>query len=429
MQTQAGDSAAGRGASLAGDTARAIGLRFAATLATLTSLNHRLRPRKPRAVLLAVSIIGAMLQPDCGHAFSWDAAKTQASLELVGEFQTSHKVPSVSVGAALNGEGVLAKALGADGSDAERVRYRIASVTKQFTAVAILALIEDRTVIPKSRKPLTLDTPLGEIFPKIDPKSELGRIIVRQLLTMTSNLPNFTNDPLFFDPGEAGQAPATKPIGTLELVEHLRKYKPIKGKPTFIYSNTNYFALAMIIAVLKRDEHPPQTPPISVVRDYMRDRLFARAGMTMSGFLGEKAPAGTVDARPNHKHTPMFHSGAWAEGAGDIVSTVSDVTRWNIALMSGKIINEAMLQTMLTPASPVVSAGPYKGWRYAMGWYVLDMRDYRLYQHDGIFSGFRASNAIGRRSDGSWMSATFLANSDLPVDFIRLVRRMIEIGN
>jgi hypothetical protein len=57
------------------------------------------------------------------------------------------------------------------------------------------------------------------------------------------------------------------------------------------------------------------------------------------------------------------------------------------------------------------------------------MRDYRLYQHDGIFSGFRASNAIGRRSDGSWMSATVLANSDIPVEFVRLVRRMIEIGD
>jgi D-alanyl-D-alanine carboxypeptidase len=425
-------AAARCGVSLGWEAARAIGWR---PIAIIVEESKRRSPVFKRGALsLAVSTIGAvLLQADPARAFSWDAMKTQSAIELVRDFQTAHKVPSISNSAAINGEAVLAKDLGADGSvaaDGKEVRYRIASVTKQFTAAAILALIEDGTVIPKSSKPLTLDTRLGEIFPKIDPKSELGRIIVRQLLTMTSNLPNFTNDPLFYDPGEADQAPATKPIGTLELIEHLRKYKPIKGKPTFIYSNTNYFALAMIIAVLKRDGYPPQTPPISVVRDYMRDRLFARAGMTMSGFLGEKAPAGTVDARPNHKHVPMFHTGAWAEGAGDIVSTVSDVTRWNIALMSGKILNEAMLQTMLTPASPVVtSAGPYKGWRYAMGWYVLDMRDYRLYQHDGIFSGFRASNAIGRKSDGSWMSATVLADIDLPVDFVRLVRRMIEIGN
>ena len=379
-------------------------------------------------------MIGAVLvRADPLRAFTWDAAKTQRVVELVRDFQTAHKMPSVSISAAISGEAVLTKGLGADGSvavDGEEVRYRIASVTKQCTAAAILALIEDRTVIPKSSKPLTLDTSLGEIFPKVAPTSELGRVTVHQLLTMTSSLPNFTNDPLFYDPGEADHPPATRHISTLDLVEHLRKYKPMKGKPAFVYSNTNYFGLALIIYVLKRDAYPPLTPPIAVVRSYIRDRLFARAGMTMSGFLGEQAPTGSVDARPNHKHVPAFHRGAWAEGAGDIVSTVSDVTRWNIALMSGTVINEAMLETMLTPASPpVTSAGPYKGWRYAMGWYVYDMPDYRLYQHDGIFSGFRASNAVARKPGGAWMSATVLANSDIPVDFVQLVRRMIEIGN
>ena len=399
----------------------------------------RQRCRCPRllelcGLSLAVSMMcAALLQAEPLRAFTWDAAKTQKAIALIKEFQASQKVPSIAISAAVNGESVLAEGVGGASVVAagwENVRYRIASVTKQCTAAAILALIEDRTVIPKTKKPLALDTLLGDIFPKIDPKSELGRITVHQLLTMTSNLPNFTSDPLFFDPDKPDQAPATKAISTLDLVDHLKKYKPVHAKPTFMYSNTNYFGLAMIIYTLKGDDYPPQTPVNSVIHDYIRNRIFARAGMTMSGFLGEPAPSGTLDAPPQHIHKPMFHRGAWAEGAGDIVSTSADVTRWNIALMSGKILNPAMRDTMFTPASPpVTSAGPYKGWRYAMGWYVFDMPDYRLYQHDGIFSGFRASNAIARKPDGAWMSATVLTNSDTTVEFVQLVRRMIQIGS
>ena len=64
-----------------------------------------------------------------------------------------------------------------------------------------------------------------------------------------------------------------------------------------------------------------------------------------------------------------------------------------------------------------------------MGWYVCDTSRYRLFQHDGIFSGFRASNAIGRKPGESWMSATFLANSETDFEFVRLVRKLLEIGD
>ena len=387
-----------------------------------------------RNAFVVLSFFGAfLLRADVVSAFSWDESKAQDAVELVRQFQTSHKVPSVAIGIALDGQEVLAKGLDAKGSvveGAENVRYRIASVSKQFTAAAILALIEDKAIIPSTHLPITLDTVLSDIFPRVRKGSELGKITVRQLLTMTSNLPNFTNDPLFFDPGEAKHPPATKPIDTRALIEHLIKYQPVGSERRFMYSNTNYFALALIIYVLKRGEHPPDTPPISVVRDYIRDRLFVRAGMTMSGFLGDKATQGVVDARPTYSRVPVFHRGAWAEGAGDIVSSVSDITRWNIALMSGKVIDKAMLRALFEPVSPpVTSAGAYKGWRYAMGWYVCDTSRYRLFQHDGIFSGFRASNAIGRKPGESWMSATFLANSETDFEFVRLVRKLLKIGD
>jgi hypothetical protein len=63
-----------------------------------------------------------------------------------------------------------------------------------------------------------------------------------------------------------------------------------------------------------------------------------------------------------------------------------------------------------------------------MGWYVCERSGYQLIQHDGVISGFMASNAIGRQSGGSWMSVTLLGNIDATQDIVALTRSIIEIG-
>jgi len=55
---------------------------------------------------------------------------------------------------------------------------------------------------------------------------------------------------------------------------------------------------------------------------------------------------------------------------------------------------------MLAPVAPGTESKPYHGCLYAIGWYACDRQDYRLYQHDGVISGFMASNAIARQKDG-----------------------------
>ena len=112
-----------------------------------------------RSAFVFFSVFSAfLLRADVVSAFSWDHSKTQAAVELVRQFQSSHKVLSVTIGIALDGQEVLAKGLDAKGSvveGTENVRYRIASVTKQFMAAAILALIEDKAVIPSTNLPIT----------------------------------------------------------------------------------------------------------------------------------------------------------------------------------------------------------------------------------------------------------------------------------
>ena len=137
--------------------------------------------------------------------------------------------------------------------------------------------------------------------------------------------------------------------------------------------------------------------------------------MALSGFVGEPTPPGAINARPNFLRAPLLDQGAWPKGAGDLISTAADMARWNIALMSNRVIAAPLLEAMLMPVATTHGFQPYHDCKYAMGWYVCDRLGYRLHQHDGIISGFMASNAIGRTKDGSSMSVIVLANSDATI--------------
>lgn len=362
---------------------------------------------------------------DIAAAFSWNSSRQEQSQQLVKKFQVQHQVPSISVGIVVGGKPVLQTSFNIDGSaDPAGVttRYHIGSVSKQITAAAVLALIEDKTAVPSAGSLLSLDTPLSAIFPSIA-NVDAGQATVRRLLTMTSGFPSYTDDPMALTAGPRGSAFASRPVGEVDIIRRLRTYS-VSGRPTsFDYSNTNYFVLALIADVLTGG-YVLSSPPAS--HKYFHERVLGKAGMASSGFVGEPPPAGTMDAKPTFLRTPLFNQGAWPKGAGDIVSSVSDVMRWNIGMMSGRVLGPGSLATFLAPAAPVTDSAAYGGCSYAMGLYVCERDGYRLFQHDGVISGFMASNAIARSPDGAWMSATVLANSDATIDIVSLVRSLVE---
>jgi D-alanyl-D-alanine carboxypeptidase len=362
------------------------------------------------------------------NAFSWDAAKEHAALERMRQFQTNNQVPSLAVSASIDGKLVLLKAIGAGGSltpDGEKTRYHVGSVTKQITAAAILALIQDGTIVPSTGQPFTVETSLGELAPDIR-RSEVARITIRQLLTMTSNLPNYTDDEYLYTAGQGGFVPASGSIDVAGVIERMRTYQLTGPAGKFEYSNTNYFLLALAIQVLK-GSHATNTP---VASKYRGERILARAGMQTAGFYREPTPPGVMDALPNYLKDPFFHQGDWLLGAGDMISSVEDMARWNIALMDGLVIEPSFVKLMFSPAAPpITNSQVYVGCRYAMGWYACELPDRWLYQHDGVVSGFMASSAITRKNTGSWIGVTALANSDATIEIVDLVRDIIEIGD
>ncbi len=362
-------------------------------------------------------------------AFSWNADKAQQAEQLLKQFQLSHKVPLVSASVALNGQVAFEINFNPGGSIApqgEPIRYRIGSVSKQITAGAMLALIEDRTVLRSNNRPIDLETPLSDVFVNVDRASAAGQVTVRRLLNMTSNIPSYTNDELAFSPNSTGTVYAAQPINENQIIQRLRTYRLTGDPPAFDYSNTNYFLLAPIIDVVKGGDRLGSVP---ASQEFIRQRILSKAGMSSSRFVNEPAPAGAPEAQPNFLRAPLLNQGAWPKGAGDLISTVGDLSRWNIALMSGQVLGKGSLQSMLEPAAPVKESAVYSGCSYAMGWYACDRHTYRLYQHDGVISGFMASNAIARRPDNSWVSVTVLANSDATIDIVELVRGIVRVAD
>jgi D-alanyl-D-alanine carboxypeptidase len=285
-------------------------------------------------------------------------------------------------------------------------------------------LIEDGTIVPSTGLSLTLDTTIGELAPRIR-QSEVANITARRLLTMTSNLPNYTDDEYLYTAGKGGFVPASRAIDVAGVIERLKTYKLTEPKGKFEYSNTNYFLLALGIQLLKSGD-ASDTP---AAHNYIHDRILARAGMRTAGFYGEPTPSGVHDALPNYLQAPLFSKGDWLLGAGDMISSVADMARWHTALMEGLVLGPSSVRMLFSPAAPAVTKSQvYVGCRYAMGWYACERPHYRLYQHDGVVSGFMASSAMARDISGSWIGVTALANSDATIEIVDLVRDIIAIG-
>ena len=370
-----------------------------------------------------------LLNVASASAFSWDPSREQRALQLVRQFQMTHSVPSIGGSVVIDGRLLFAGSGDANWlliPSGEAIRYHVGSLTKQITAAGVLAMIEDGTIVPSTHAPLTLDTSLRDLFPNVSLSLDAGKITVRQLLTMTSNIPSYTDDALVFKADQSGIAPAARPADAHQIIELLKTYRLSGSAGQFEYSNTNYFILALIISALRGGDSPQSTPAFHI---HLRDRILAKAGMATSGFVGEPTPAGFTDAPPTFVRPELLDRGAWPRGAGDLISTPSDLARWNIALMGGQVLSLPMVRTMLAPAVPVKNSGPYRGCNYAMGWYRCERPTYRFYQHDGVISGFMASNIIGQNANGSWMSVTVLGNTDASVDIVELVRGILEIGN
>jgi D-alanyl-D-alanine carboxypeptidase len=331
-----------------------------------------------------VALVAALANAGAASAADlWTSSKSARVSEIVESYLSGGGPAALSVGISRDGELVVAKGWGEARpgvlADADTL-YRIGSLTKQFTAAGVLTLMEREAGRDDA---LTLDRPLRELFDGVTSWETRGApaITVRSLLTMTSNLPNFTKDP----------PPATDPWGAIpaaRLLSEVKKLSPRGWPNSFAYSNTSYFLLSEILEMragsVARDasEHG--------YRGLLASALFKPAGMTRTGFAGQIPPDEV--AQPHYNRHVGFGQPDWFKGSGDIVSSVTDIFAWDKALMQGGVVSERTRELMFSPQAPITPL-----LAYGMGFYVERVPGLEIYSHTGTVPGYTAFNAHEQR--------------------------------
>lgn len=275
--------------------------------------------------------------------------------------------PGAVVLVARGGEVLLRKAYGLANLEHEvplapESVFRIASVTKLFTATAILQLAEPGE--------LGLDDDVTEYLPDFPTYGET--ITIRHLLTHTSGIAEYLDGPDL-------RAWIRSELELAELVDSIADREPgFEPGKSSAYSNSNYVLLA---AVIERVAGQPYD-------EFLREHIFEPAGMedTRCGAAADIVPR---RAAGYERSTEGFvdekdYSMSILVGAGDALSTVDDLQRFFAALLAGQLLEPETLRRSIEPAR--LDDG--KSTRFGYGWELEQVRGRRAAMKGGALSGF-----------------------------------------
>lgn len=242
-----------------------------------------------------------------------------------------------------------------------KTKFRLGSITKQFTAASILLLQE--------RGKLNLNDPVKKYMP--DAPATWDKITIFNLLTHTAGIPSFTSFSEY-----ASIEPFAK---TPRQLVALFRDKPLDFEPgeKFNYSNSGYVLLGYLIEQISGQKY----------EQFVRENIFKPLGMTDSGYdsnatvIPNRASGyspsanGFVNAGYINMTIPL--------SAGGLYSTVEDLLRWEQSLFGGKLLSSASLKEMTTP---------FKS-DYAFGLGVRMVNGHQLIDHNGGIEGFNTELA------------------------------------
>lgn len=364
------------------------------------------------------------------RAGKWSAYDTSQFEAQIDKWRRSGKQPrhaALSITVGINGALVFARGYGEarPGQIAtERTVYHIGSLSKQFTAAAVLNLLDRAPIAPRSLTPLSLASTVDAVLPGFENWSgpESGSpVTIRRLLTMTSGLPSLLSQP------PPGSDPWGR-ISTGELISALKNLRPSARRKIFSYDNFNYFVLSQIV------ESVSCRSPDANARGFMpfvRSTLLTPLGLDDTGFVGDaKSYRAARVATPSwgntalHLRRPAFVKSAWLQGAADMASSATDLFKWNRAIMRGTAVTPASRLLMFSNAARVTLTR-----YYGMGWFVEHDAGWNWYTHTGYVPGYTASNAIVQNpNNGDWISVTLLTNTDGVRDLDKLSQSIVRIA-
>ncbi len=367
---------------------------------------HRSQPagRAPRrgngslhSVLVMLAIVILLALPDNTAASSPEELSLQAKLQPLIEAKMKElRVPGAVIYVQAPGKGAWTAALGTGSLTTGAPirlddRFRIGSITKTFTATAILQLVDEGK--------LKLDDPLSKYQPEV-PNG--GNITIRELLNMTSGLYDYVDDKGLNEKIDAEPGMVWQPKDLLTVAFQRQPYfAPGKG---IHYTNTNYILLGLMI------EQITGKP----VEQVFHDRIFAPLGMTETSMpprssaaipdphprgymfgtraeIAERTPsaplmpeqAAKVNAAASTPNDVTDANPSWGWTAGSVISTLHDVNIWAKALATGTLLSPASQRERLTwtPMTPAPGAPEY-------GLGIMDFDGFL--GHNGGIPGFQS---------------------------------------
>ena len=245
--------------------------------------------------------------------------------------------------------------------------FQIQSVTKTFTASAVMLLVEEGKI--------GLDDKITKYLSDL-PES-WNAVTVRHLLSHTSGIKDFINEPT---------VDMRKDIEPGDVIESLRKL-PLNFSPgeKYAYSNTGYHLLAMIIRKVTGQYWS----------DFLQERVFDPLGMadtrviSLSNLVTNRASGYLwVDGRLQNGR--FIAPTILAYAGGGLRSTVLDLAKWDAALYTERILKRSTLEQMWTPMK--LNNGSNSG--YGLGWGITNYQGHRLLSHTGShMTGFKTALA------------------------------------
>ncbi len=335
-----------------------------------------------RAIGLLIAVAGLI----SGCATNGERMRQSEIDRLMQRYQGT--TPGASLLVVRDGEALVERGYGM--SDLEHgieaglaTDYRLASVTKQFTATAILLLVEGGR--------LGLDDPVRKWLPSLPPAADAIR--VRHLLTHTSGLVDYE------DLMAADYTGQIRDAGVLRLLEKPDRtyFAPGTG---YRYSNSGYALLALIVEKASGMAFP----------DFLRERIFQPLGMHDT--------LAYVSGGPPVPHRAFGYSridGRWVRtdqsttsavlGDGGIYSSIADLAKWDAALYDDRLLSAQSRKLAFSPQVQVTGE-PYRA-AYGFGWRITGDSMW----HSGETTGFR--NVIVRYPKQR-LTVAILSNRDDP---------------
>ena len=343
-----------------------------------------------RAIVIALLGLGASIS---GKADEIDDY-------ITGQMRRLH-IPGVSLAIVRDGRILKAQGYGLANLELKATAtketvYEIGSNTKQFTAAAIMMLVEDGKI--------HLDDSVTKYFPEA-PQAWRG-ITIRHLLTRTSGIQNHVAVPDWLDVFRTNLKFETAPPRD-ELLKMFFKL-PLEFQPgeTWAYDNTGYYLLGIVIEKASSKSY----------WQLLGERIFKPLAMNATRSTDPQpivpSRASGYEWKGDHFENRPILLPAIAFSAGSLLSTAEDMAKWDAALQSEKLLKKSSLDRMWT--ATVTKDGSDAPFNYGFGWFVDSYHGHRFVQHSGGTPGF--SSVVYRFLDDKLTVIVLTNHSDRILD-------------